>query len=53
MTWQKLPADQVGKLRSVRVSDRIHKLIVQDHGNLAAYLRKYEQIDEQLKQISK
>ena len=53
MTFKKLPADEVHKVRTVRLNDRIHDMIVANHGNLANYLRKYEHTLNELKKLSK
>lgn len=53
MPFNKKADNEVGKLRTFRLSDRINDLIVSQHGSLAAWNRKYEQINEQLKKLGK
>ena len=47
------PNGEKARVRSVYVTDRIYELIRKDHGTLADYIRKYEQIDNKLKKLGK
>ena len=53
MTFRKLPPEDLAKVRTVRISDKIHKHIIDNYGSLANFARRVYETECKLKKLGK